>query len=639
MEFRDPKREPERLPLRLAVSRAAWWIPHPGKIVFQPATTTMPIATSAEDARKLSFAAALKDLLENLSFHCYGKLVEQGRRIQERFFWFVFHLTALSVLIAFLWGTYTNEQDALVTTMYHPMYPIWKVEFPAISVCSLNRISRRAAWRYAHDLWVPPLVYDPSNPLKLYICFNRSSKDPKRHNSSFFYDQLKAFMYMYYDPSDLKDIDNALRFQSFLDRFDTAAEDLFFNTRKRMHALTPNCSDMFVSCRIAGSLFNCMDQFEETLTSHGFCCTFNYDGREVYINKRDFRQRYFGPDMGLVLTLRTQPSDNFYKINGHNGFLISIYEPHSYPDPFSGGVAERVAEAGVNTLLPVRAKIFETLPEARSMSKSVRKCLFENEMPWIFARHYTFSKCISACRAQSVVSLCECVPFSLPHRYIDGNEKRIYCTLQHLACLRRYQFKWLNVITSRENVTGLEHELQDALFCPLCLASCTETRYSVRGAMTLGLPPTSLGKSVPRSSPGPRANNSYGPGSSSGSGWDPSSTTELAVVRIYFAETHIQYFRQIIKSAWYETFSTIGNICGIIAGFSLIGICELLFFLAKQLWQACRAELKAELAHIQARNQKKDQPQDHIRRDTRHRVEPAEPEVEAGRPMRLFILP
>lgn len=86
---------------------------------------------------------------------------------------------------------------------------------------------------------------------------------------------------------------------------------------------------------------------------------------------------------------------------------------------------------------------------------------------------------------------------------------------------------------------------------------------------------------------------------------------------------------------------TIGNICGIIAGFSLIGICELLFFLAKQLWQACRAELKAEFAHIQARNQKKDPTQDQvtIRRDFRHRTEPAEPEMEAVQPMRLFILP
>ncbi|KAH8294958.1 hypothetical protein KR018_004738, partial [Drosophila ironensis] len=624
--FMDP--EQERQPVRLVLGRAAWWIPHPGRRIqplhplrHTPATAvpaTAAVVTSAEDTRKLSFAAALKDLLQNLSFHCYGKLVEHGRRIQERFFWFVFHITALSVLIAFLWGTYTNEQDALVTTMYHPLYPIWKVEFPAISVCTLNRISRRAAWQYAQEL---------------------SSKDPKHHNASFFYDKLKAFMYMYYDPTDIKDIDNALIFQSFLDRFDTEEHELFFNTRKRMHYLTPNCSEVFVSCRIAGRLFNCLDQFEETLTSHGFCCTFNIDGR--YVNKRDFRQRYFGPDMGLVLTLKTDSDDNFYKINGHNGFL-----PHSYPDPYSGGVAERVAEVGFNTLLPVRAKIFETLPEARSMSQSVRKCLFENEMPWIFTRHYTFSKCISACRAQSVVSLCECVPFSLPHRYIDGSEKRIYCTLQHMACLKRYEFKWLNVITSRENVTGLEHEMQDALFCPSCLASCTETRYSVRGAMTLGLPTHSPAKRPPRSSPGPRANNSYGSGYGHGVGigygYGSSAPAEMAVVRIYFAETHIQYFRQIIKSAWYETFSTIGNICGIIAGFSLIGICELLFFLAKQLWQACRAEIRAELSYIQSRSHAH-------QRDTRTRDQEAEQDldtdafafasVEVDRSMKLFILP
>jgi len=30
--------------------------------------------------------------------------------------------------------------------------------------------------------------------------------------------------------------------------------------------------------------------------------------------------------MGLVLTLKTDPSDNFYKINGHNGFVVgSMY--------------------------------------------------------------------------------------------------------------------------------------------------------------------------------------------------------------------------------------------------------------------------------------------------------------------------
>jgi len=70
----------------LALGRAAWWIPNPGRAA--PNHTTqhpnhLP-GTSAEDTRKLSFAAALKDLLQNLSFHCYSKLVEPGRRIKER---------------------------------------------------------------------------------------------------------------------------------------------------------------------------------------------------------------------------------------------------------------------------------------------------------------------------------------------------------------------------------------------------------------------------------------------------------------------------------------------------------------------------------------------------------------------------
>lgn len=158
------------------------------------------------------------------------------------------------------------------------------------------------------------------------------------------------------------------------------------------------------------------------------------------------------------------------------------------------------------------------------------------------------------------------------------------------------------------------------------------------------------------------ANNSYGHDSS-----------ELAVVRIYFAETHIQYFRQIIKNAWYEIFSefccilqfciymyavyifvciycalpllpgTIGNICGIIAGFSLIGICELLFFLAKQLWHAYKTELKAELchshshAHSQTHAHSQSQSQSHFHSRSRARANGRAKATQ--QPMELLILP
>ncbi|XP_034489016.1 pickpocket protein 28 [Drosophila innubila] len=577
------EREQRKLHQRLAVGHAVWWIPY---------TTTIndpPVMVRDEQTvpHKLSFAAALKDLLENLSFHCYGKLVEHGYRIQERLFWLIFHITALSVLIAFVWHTYKDNTEALVTTIYNPQYPVSDVDLPAISVCTMNRISNRAVWHYAQEL---------------------SDKDPKLRNASFFYKELQAFG-MYYGPTELGDYDRVLKLQGFLDVLDTEPDELFFNTRKRLRDLTPNCSDMFVSCRLAGKSFDCLRQFEESLTSYGFCCTFNLRGK--YFKERPYLQRFFGADMGLALTLKSTPNDSFYKLHQRDG----------YPDPQSGGVSVRFVNFGENTHLPVHPKIFETVAEARQMSPTVRKCLFEDENTKLrhdFNRSYTFSKCISACRARSIFSLCGCLPFNIPILFIQGNVGRVFCTLQHMECLRRYKFKWLNVITSRVNMTGLEHELEDALYCPHCLASCTEIRYRVRGAMALAL----NGLYKPINSNNMDANNSYG-----------HDSTELAVVRIYFAETHIQYFRQIIKNAWYEIFSTIGNICGIIAGFSLIGICELLFFLAKQLWHAYKTELKAELCHSHSHAHSQSQSHSRSRARANGRAR------ETQQPMELLILP
>ncbi|EDV91045.1 GH16433 [Drosophila grimshawi] len=515
---------------RLVVGHAAWWIPTPNG---------NPNAIRDEEVaeQKLSFAAALKDLLENLSFHCYGKLVEHGRRMQERFVWLICHITALGFLIAFVWGTYKHAAEELVTTIYNPSYPVCHVALPAISVCSNNRISKRAVWRYAHEL---------------------SLKDPRLRNATYFYDELQAFG-MFYTLWDFGDYERFLRLQGFLDVLDTKSDELFYNTRERLRDLTPKCSDILLSCRFAAHYFNCEKVFVKMLTSYGYCCTLNPKGD--FLKDYTYYKRFFGADMGLVLTLNATTSDNFYKMHEQDGF--------------------------------------STVHEARHMSPTVRKCRFWDEMPYNFTNHYTHSKCISACRARSIYNLCGCLPFQMPHRFITQRERSVYCTLQHMECIRRYKFKWLNVITSREYVPGLEHELQDALYCPNCLPSCTEIRYQVRGAMTLPI----NGLYKPMTNSNSNGNSSSGVGVGVGHNSYGHDSSELAVVRIYFAETHIQYFRQIIKNAWYEIFSTIGNICSIIAGFSLIGICELLFFLAKQLWHAYKAEQKSELSHTHTHTQ------------------------------------
>lgn len=42
--------------------------------------------------------------------------------------------------------------------MHDPTYPIQNVAFPAVSICSNNRISNKAAKEYAHDLYVETLI-------------------------------------------------------------------------------------------------------------------------------------------------------------------------------------------------------------------------------------------------------------------------------------------------------------------------------------------------------------------------------------------------------------------------------------------------------------------------------------------------
>ncbi|TDG50440.1 hypothetical protein AWZ03_003029 [Drosophila navojoa] len=543
---------------RLVVGRAAWWIAKPRARPPAPLTLMAAIREEESAARKLSFADAVKDLLQNLSFHCYGKLVEHGRGIQERFFWLICHITALTMLIAFVWGTYKDAADELVTTLYDPLYAVSKVPLPAVTICSQNRLSRRAVWRYAQEL---------------------SSKDPRKRNATYFYTELRAFS-LYYGIDENIDDERILRLQSLLDQLDTRPHDLFFNPKERLRILTPKCSDILISCRLGGRPFDCMQEFQQTLSSFGFCCTFNSNGRYIALN-----------------------------------------EIHNYPDPQSGGVTVRYLKTGRSTYLPVRPQILETLQEARRIRPAVRKCRFWDEMPHNFTRRYTFSKCISACRAHSIYSLCQCLPFQLPMHYIGGATGRLFCTLQHMQCLRHYTFKWMNVITSRDYVPGLEHEMEDALYCPHCLPSCSEIRYNVRGAGALTLRnPFGNMTNVHDGNISSPGNNNYGHDSS-----------ELAVVRIYFAETHIQYFRQIIKNDWYEIFSTIGNICGIIAGFSLIGICELLFFVAKQLWHAYKAERKSELFHTHCHTPRRSR--------ARTRANGRAKATQQRQPMELLILP
>lgn len=67
--------------------------------------------------------------------------------------WFVVHFVnavVLSLIIASAWENFSITP--LVTSLYDTLYPISLVPFPGIAICNNNRISKRAAYRYAVEL-------------------------------------------------------------------------------------------------------------------------------------------------------------------------------------------------------------------------------------------------------------------------------------------------------------------------------------------------------------------------------------------------------------------------------------------------------------------------------------------------------
>lgn len=119
------------------------------------------------------FMSSLVTLLNNITLHSYRALSEAGRPATEkcvksawaikcysiysfsRILWSTLHFSnACFFIYILISGLSSFAENPLVTTLHDTIYPVEKVPFPAIAICSNNRISLSAAQYIAQDLWV-----------------------------------------------------------------------------------------------------------------------------------------------------------------------------------------------------------------------------------------------------------------------------------------------------------------------------------------------------------------------------------------------------------------------------------------------------------------------------------------------------
>ncbi|KAH8288626.1 hypothetical protein KR054_006750 [Drosophila jambulina] len=529
-------------------SNAIWWIKNPKAVKDK----------KSKGLRKSSLGSAfcldMADLLRNISLQGYNKLLSPDLTLGQRMIWLLLHVATTISLVVVLSLTWENfVAQSFVTNLKDPLYPVENVPFPAVSICTNNRISRRAIVRYAEELRLNSPVI---RPVEYYL------------------ERLSFFREFYVHVGVVVDTDDFVTFQTFLDVFGTWNNETFFDTRRIMKELTPSCQDFLLKCSLANVEIPCFSReaFQESLTMYGPCCTFNMENK---LKQRNFKNRLASSELGLTVVLNSSHSDYFAPILNTNGYIVLVHNAENYASVSSSNALEMFPGQGEDSYLQVYARVVDTDNSLKSFSPFGRRCYFDHEAQTFsneqvmrtYTYTYSFPNCITRCRIRSIIALCRCLPFQMPLQLVENLDGVVYCTLGHVSCLNQYMFKWRNVLTERHIIPGLEREIEEALYCPQCLPSCSDVQYRVSMS---ALPIDNYLATLKV---------------------DENNQTELSsdisVLRVYFADPYAQYYIRLLNNAWFEVFSTIGNIMSIFVGFSMVAIFEILFFLTKYIYEGC----------------------------------------------------
>ncbi|CAO1382092.1 unnamed protein product [Diamesa hyperborea] len=500
--------------------------------------------------KKLKFARALwksvKEFLAKTSVHSYHYLVEPNRHMAEKIMWCILHLISTVTafyLIMVAWGRFTDNPT--ITTLESQQYSVLDIPFPAVAICSNNKISKSAADQYAQYL----IAKQALNP---------GIKLPRNLQ------KLVRYMGRMYD-SDIEGMDEFVKFQDFLDTIDLNVTTGMFDAKEKLGMLAPKCKDLIVKCKWGGKSIDCHEIIETRRTSEGFCCTFNYvrPMEKNAVVKIPRKPSGIGPEQGLTVLVNLTSVDYYYPLKTFVGATILIYDPSEFADSCTGGVREVPMEPNQELRITTQVETKIAVPEVQRYSIQKRGCMFPNDLLDEYNGNYVFGDCLVKCKLKSVLALCKCIPYNSPVNFPDIDASIIICSLAHMECLNKYKSKW-RTFRPREVIKGLERELEDSLNCDSCFPLCSSTTYIVDSTSS-------------------KLNYYYGNRGSVIA--KVAENQELSVLKVYFPTSDSILYKIDVLFAWYDVVSDYGGLTGLCLGCSIISIFEFLYFVTLRFYQ------------------------------------------------------
>ncbi|KYB27274.1 sodium channel protein Nach [Tribolium castaneum] len=489
--------------------------------------------------KHFSFWAMLKyegkQFCLNTALHGYRFIVLPKRILLERVFWttiVTISLISAVVLLLLAWINFQENPTLLVTDSTH--YPIWNYPFPAVTICSFNKILKRRAVALAEELDKAYCITteELANDLRIVfqLIYNNNKNIPQRNYS---------------------------RLQDILDYNEYPIEDV-------MKYLAPKCSELLQRCKWKGEEKRCESLFEPIKTTEGYCCAFNYYALKNHtfggalankIPAYPRRVSACGYLTALEVLVNSYPADYFGTQIAAIGHRVLIHNSYVYPD---WGIQNLLTEKGIINLIGVTPSKTYSTESIRGIDVSKRKCLFNNESQLHNFVHYNFQNCIIECRMNLSRQYCGCIPFYYQHETGTYPKTRT-CNLRDVQCLTDHRKLLMSSVPGYDfSRIGPDHKWgTEQQICRKCLPDCDYVEYAGEassGVFTREYSSNQL--------------NLYG----------GIVIKDQSVVRVYFNDLVATKNRRDVIFSWHTLLAFYGGLLGLFTGFSFVSAIELVYF-------------------------------------------------------------
>ncbi|XP_026816067.1 sodium channel protein Nach-like [Rhopalosiphum maidis] len=298
------------------------------------------------------------DYCEKSSLHGLRYVVHKEAAPWERLLWAVLMAVASVTILVHLYASWkTFSYSSMQIVVDDPRFPLSKIDFPAVTICSINKI-----------------LYSKAKRLILSKYENEPELKKKYENSLYV---MEILQYPYY-----KDLIDFAETNAVLIDFPSE------NISDLMLKLMPTVDEVFDTCYWRGTGFNCSDILRLQRTEEGFCYSFNSKTSERMANDSEFnppiakpngkllplKNNVAGKMTGLELIMKSLITEYFPNDKRSKGYNIMIHTPEDFPDISSS--YKVYSELNQSSRISVSVSHIRADDSLHRLDEKDRKCFF-----------------------------------------------------------------------------------------------------------------------------------------------------------------------------------------------------------------------------------------------------------------------